>query len=240
MLFGRLLNGWPPLRSIIGVWCQRNWWFWSHDKDKINNVNNSFNSANTMHLNDCLTIHDVIMFANVKVHKYGPDSITYLCQIHWVCIIWLFLLHSIFLHRMHCAHFLASFEQHDENLWTSFHINRLDVWERLCIIVARGPKFLTWQFAFFSLGWVVTIGHCSLNLGPSVVRCKGGMTFCPEGQRRDLKHLGWWALISPPRQTQAFLCNLQAVKHNLARWQGVEGTGISQSKGGVGLRGDGV
>lgn len=43
-----------------------------------------------------------------------------------------------------------------------FYMSRLDDGQRLCIILAWGPKFLTWQFAVFSLVWAVTIGRCRL------------------------------------------------------------------------------
>lgn len=69
---------------------------------------------------------------------------------------------------------------------------------------------------------------------PVCCSVKAPRLFAPRGHHVDLKHRGWWALIWPPQQTQAFLCNLQTVKHNLQRWPGVEGTMLSTGRGGGG------
>lgn len=83
-------------------------------------------------------------------------------------------------------------------------------------------------------------GPLLAHSGPRVLQCESGLAFCPQGQCRVPKHHDWWALIWPPRQTQAFLCNLQAMKRNLPRRQGVERTMMSTSRWGRGFHTQGT
>lgn len=62
-------------------------------------------------------------------------------------------------------------------LCDSFYINRQDEGQRLCIILVWGPEFLTWQFAVFSFGWVVTIDLCRLIQVPVYCSVKAAWLF---------------------------------------------------------------
>lgn len=101
---------------------------------------------------------------------------------------------------------------HSPNAFLYFR--RLDEGQGLCIISCLGVKVPHMAICCLVF-WVCTDNRpLWTHWCPVCCSVKAPRLFDPGGHRVDLKHHGWWALIWPPQQTQAFLCNLQTVKHN--------------------------